>query len=214
MEFIMKDLVRACVAELGAAVDRFPWERRSAYADWLAQTYYYVRHTTRLLAAAAARFAMDEKGDALHKRFCTHLAEEHGHELLVVQDLKHLGALLSQFPEHSSTKLFYESQYYKIEHVHPIVHFGYILPLEALGPACGTTAIDRVATAHGGQCTSFLRLHSQEDVDHLRKALEMIATVTEEHRDAIGTNVKQTTYGYQAILLEITNRLAASPIAC
>ena len=34
----------------------FPWTERAAYVGWLAQTYYYVRHSTRLLAAAAARF--------------------------------------------------------------------------------------------------------------------------------------------------------------
>jgi len=33
-----------------------PWENQSFYAEWLAQTYFYVRHSTRLLCLAAARF--------------------------------------------------------------------------------------------------------------------------------------------------------------
>ena len=55
--------------DVSAATDRFPWEERAAYADWLAQTYYYVRHTTRLIASAAARFPIDERGNSLHHRF-------------------------------------------------------------------------------------------------------------------------------------------------
>jgi thiaminase len=106
----MKTLLSECVADLSAATDQFPWEERAAYADWLAQTYYYVRHTTRLIACAAARFPLDERGNSLHHRFATHMGEEKKHEQLAVHDLRQIGAAIEDLPEHASTRMFYESQ--------------------------------------------------------------------------------------------------------
>ncbi|MDP9151834.1 MAG: iron-containing redox enzyme family protein [Myxococcota bacterium] len=203
----MKTLLTECVAALSAATDRFPWEERAAYADWLAQTYYYVRHTTRLIASAAARFPIDERGNSFHHRFAAHLGEEKKHEQLAIHDLKHLGASIADLREHPSTRMFYESQYYKIEHLGPVVHFGYILPLEGVGPASGKRIIDRVAAAHGPKCVSFLRLHSDDDVEHLEKALTMVAGVTPTERALIEDNMRQTIHGYCTMLLEIQGRL-------
>ncbi len=208
----MKTLLSECVADLSAAADQFPWEERAAYADWLAQTYYYVRHTTRLIACAAARFPLDERGNSLHHRFATHLGEEKKHEQLAVHDLKQIGAAIADLPEHSSTRMFYESQYYKIEHLGPIVHFGYILPLEGIGPASGKRIVARVTAAHGAKSVSFLRLHSDEDVDHLEKALAMVASVTPTERLLVEDNMRQTTHGYCSMLAEIRQRLR-EPIA-
>jgi hypothetical protein len=38
-----------------SAGDAFPCRSRVAYGDWLAQTYHYLFHTTRLIALAASR---------------------------------------------------------------------------------------------------------------------------------------------------------------
>jgi hypothetical protein len=199
----MRALLSTCVEQVSSAIDRFPWESREAYGDWLAQTYYYVRHSTRLLAASAARFAFDPRGNALHHRFATHMGEEKKHELLASHDLKELGTSIEMLPERSSTRLFYEPQYYKIEHEHPIALFGYILPLEAVGPLCGGKIIGRVAGSHGTKCTSFLKLHAADDVEHVEKALEMVAGVPAHERAIIEQNVRQTTYAYVAMLFDI-----------
>jgi hypothetical protein len=207
----MRPLLDDCVAQLSSATDRFPWEDRRADTDWVAQTYYYVCHSTRLLAAAAARFAFDERGNSLHHRFAAHMAEEKKHELLCVHDLKQFGMSLDAFREHHSTRAFYEPQYYKIEHGAPIALFGYILPLEAIGPACGRQTIDRVVAAHGDKCVSFLKLHSEEDVDHLDKALAMIEGLPLPQRALVEENLRQTTYGYVAMLQDIRRQLDATP---
>jgi hypothetical protein len=204
----MKALLTTCVHELSAALDRFPWEQRSAYADWLAQTYYYVRHSTRLLAASAARFPFDMRGNALHHRFAAHMAEEKKHEQLAVHDLRELGTSVDDLPERSSTRAFYEPQYYKIEHEHPIALFGYILPLEAVGPLCGKRILGRIAGAHGPKCTAFLKLHTEDDVEHLDKALELVAGVGPAERLLIERNLRQTTYAYAAMLVDIRASLA------
>jgi hypothetical protein len=199
----VKALLDRCVAQLGAAVDAFPWEERAAYTDWVAQTYYYVRHSTRLLALAAARFPMDKRGNALHHRFAAHMNEEKKHEQLALHDISQLGSSIESLPERSSTRTFYEPQYYKIEHIHPVALFGYILPLEAIGPLCGKRIMPRVTTAHGGQCVAFLKLHVEEDVEHVAKALEIVAGIAAEEQAVIQQNLVQTSYSYAAMLAEI-----------
>jgi thiaminase len=196
----MKSLLDDCVTEMSRGLTAFPWEERRAYADWLAQTYYYVCHSTRLLAAAAARFPIDERGNALHHRFATHMSEEKKHELLAVHDILALDERIESFSEHPATRMFYESQYYKIEHLGPFSLFGYILPLEAIGPAQGKQIADKVTAAHGPKCASFVRLHTDEDVSHLNKALAIVGTLDSADKRRVEANMHQTTYGYVAIL--------------
>ena len=203
----MKTLLNQCVDQLNVAIDRFPWEDKRAYADWLAQTYYYVSHTTRLLAASAARFEYTERGNALHHRFATHMAEEKKHELLCIHDMKRVGAAIDDYPEHESTRAFYEPQYYKIEHQSPMALFGYMLPLEAIGPAAGTRMCDRIVAAHGEKSDSFVKVHAHEDLEHLDKALAMLETATPTERRIIEMNLRQTTYAYVAMLQDIRRHL-------
>lgn len=47
-------------------VDAFPCRSQVAYGDWLAQTYHYVFHTSRLIALAASR--CDAHHDTFHRR--------------------------------------------------------------------------------------------------------------------------------------------------
>jgi pyrroloquinoline quinone (PQQ) biosynthesis protein C len=199
----MKELLEDCVSDLSQRIDAFPWERRSAYADWLTQTYYYVRHSTRLLAAAAARLAFDEASSKLHHRFGAHIGEEAKHELLALHDLRDIGGSLDAAGERDSTRMFYEPQYYKIEHEHPVALFGYILVLEAMGPAVGEKLIARLVRAYGERCVAFIKLHAREDVDHVAKAVEMVAGLPEIQKRFVERNVRQTTRAYVGMLGEI-----------
>jgi Iron-containing redox enzyme len=202
----MKDTLNVCVGSLGHSITRFPWTDSGAYAVWLAQTYYYVRHSTRLLAASAARFSHDERGTALHSRFSTHMGEEKRHELLCVHDLKHLGAPIEKHKELHATRMFYEPQYYKVEHLTPLALFGYILPLEAIGPYYGKDLIDPLMRAHGESCVSFMKLHAGEDVEHLNKALQLMSGLSLNERSVVEENMLQTTHAYLFLLEEIRRR--------
>jgi hypothetical protein len=203
----MRSLLNECVADLTREIDRFPWTERAAYADWLAQTFYYVRHSTRLLAAAAARFAFDERANALHHRFARHMGEEKKHELLALHDIKQLGASIGSLPERHSTRLFYEPQYYKLEHQAPIVLLGYILPLEAIAAAQGQHIIEQVVPAFGDTSVSFLRVHAEEDTDHLDKALRAVHGIPDDQRLLIEENMRQSTYAYGFMLRDIRAQL-------
>lgn len=207
----MKALLQDCVDQLAPALARFPWEDRKAYADWVAQTYYYVSHSTRLLAASAARFPLDERGNALHLRFASHMGEEKKHELLCLHDLRVLGASIADYPEHHSTRAFYEGQYFKIEHQDPLALFGYILPLEAIGPSAAKVWMPRIIGAHGEKSASFIKLHAEEDVDHLDKALHMLESVSDSARRLVEINMRQTSFGYVAMLEDIRRQLDSTP---
>lgn len=206
----MKATLDACVSEMIAASQLVPWTERAAYAGWLAQTYYYVRHSTRLLAAAAARFPLDRQGDVLHVRFGAHIGEEKRHELLCLRDLQALGQSIDEHPEQVTTRLFYEPQYYKVEHQAPSVLLGYILPLEVIAPLSGAQVIDQLIRAFGNKCANFLKVHAAEDVEHVDRALALLDALPPLERDLIELNMKQTAHSYVAMLGAITRRAAES----
>ena len=198
----MQSVLNECVDQLNGGLESFPWDHAKAYADWLAQTYYYVRHSTRLLAASAARFSFDERGNMFHHRFGVHLAEEKKHELLALHDMRAVGFDLKSFSEHHVTRMFYEPQYYKVEHLSPVILFGYILPLEAMSASKGKWVLDRVTQSHGDGCAAFLKVHAEDDVEHVQKALRVLEGAPPHEIALIERNLRQTTFGYLAILAE------------
>jgi pyrroloquinoline quinone (PQQ) biosynthesis protein C len=208
----MKAQLEDCIDRLTMEIECFPWSEQDVYVDWLAQTYYYVRHSTRLLAAAAARCPYDEQGNTVHYRFAKHMDEEKKHEILALHDLKELGASIDRLPEHHSTRLFYEPQYYKIEHQNPIIIFGYIIPLEAIAVAQGQRVLEAAMHAFGNKCVSFLRVHVQDDVDHLDKALCALQNVSDDARLLIEENMQQSTYCYSLMLSDIRRQLESSTL--
>jgi pyrroloquinoline quinone (PQQ) biosynthesis protein C len=207
----MKATLEACVSEMAAAGQAFPWTNRVAYMGWLAQTYYYVRHSTRLLASAAARFPHDRVGDTMHVRFGAHIGEEKRHELLCLRDIQTLGGSLDSHPELASTRMFYEPQYYKVEHQAPSVLLGYILPLEVIAPQSGAQIVEQVTAAFGNKCARFLQVHAAEDVDHVQKALALLDALPSIERELIEQNMKQTALGYTNMLAAIVQHAAAMP---
>ncbi len=204
----MKTDLEQSMLQVRAAVRAFPWSSRTAYGDWTAQTYHYVKHSTRLLAAAAARFPIDDAGNALHHRFARHMAEEKKHELLCVHDLRALDFPLGAFPELPATKTFYASQYYTVEHEDPLALFGYILVLEVMSAREGGWIKGRIVEAHGDAAAAFVKLHSEEDGDHVEKALAALGAASEAERARVAENMHRTAYGYCAILAEVAKRSA------
>jgi predicted metal-dependent hydrolase len=155
------------------------------------------------LAAAAARFSLDSRGNAYHLRFGAHIGEECSHEQLALNDLQRLGVDANALRELSSTRMFYETQYYKIDYVDPYALYGYILMLEATGPLCGDAIATRVTSAHGPKCASFLKLHAAEDVDHVQRALAMVGELDTSTHATVLQNLHQSASAYRLMLSEI-----------
>jgi hypothetical protein len=199
----MKSLILAEFAKYDRA-RVVAWDDKATYADYLAQTYYYVCHSTRLLAAAAALFGVDR--EKLHHRFLKHAAEERSHHLLAQRDLAKLGYSLSDFPELPSTSALYETQYYRIEHVGPLAMFGYILALEGNAVTYGPMAYAAARKAHGDAPTGFLRVHAEEDPSHLDTAFAMIEPLTADEQRLVLENTRFSVAMYDAFLRGIVER--------
>jgi len=181
--------------------DKSNWTDKTFYANWLAQTYHYVLHSTRLLALGAANFPLDQ--NKFHFRFIEHLREERGHEKLALNDLEALGFELKDFPEMPALSAFYQTQYYWIERVSPLSFFGWILCLEGLAVRKGTGLYQKLDKNFGPKATGFLKIHQGEDVDHLEKAFEYLSSLTGEQADVVVANLKLSCGLYRILLEEI-----------
>lgn len=189
------------MAKLDACVDRFPWEDKNCYSLWLAQTFYFVSHSTRLLATASGRFPIGQ--DTLHYRFAKHIVEESKHERLALADINNLGKDITNLPELSQTSAFYQTQYYWIEHISPISFYGYILLLEGSAVRKGPYATERIHRTLGDKCTSFLKVHGAEDIEHLEEAFDQLEKLDPASLQLIEKNLILSCDIYCSILEEI-----------
>lgn len=198
---------KTSVASMSNAIRNYPWENERAYAEYLAQTYYYICHSTRLLAASAARFSQADQG--LHKRFLKHTDEENSHELLALRDLQKLGFNIENFPELAQTKTLYEIQYYKIEHCDPAALMGYILALETLAANDLKWLKEKVTGLYGKECAKFIQVHADEDPDHIEKALKVVDQLSANRLPAIDINIQQTALCFNDMLNACQARAAS-----
>lgn len=189
---------KASVAMMNEGIRNFPWDNKYAYAQFLAQTYYYICHSTRLLAASAARFSQADQ--SMHKRFLKHTDEENSHELLALRDLQKLGFKLQDFPEIAQTKTLYEIQYFKIEHCDPAALLGYILALETMAGEDFPWLKEKTTGLYGKECAKFIQVHADEDPDHIEKALKVIEGLDKGRLGPIDINIEQTAICYVDML--------------
>jgi thiaminase len=192
MEFIEKHQIEMDV------IRAFPFGERRAYAQFLAQTRHYVVHTTRLLGVTASRIG--EEREPLHVRFMQHAAEEKSHHRLAEHDLRKLGLDVSQFSELPVTKALYQTQYYRVEHEHPTSIFGYIFALEGLAVTHGAWIYESVVRAHGKEAATFVKLHAEDDVEHMAKTLDAVSQLPESELSAIRDNYLCTVALYRLFL--------------
>lgn len=194
----MKQYFLEQLKELGEKIAEYPYEDVKFYSAWLAQTHAYVFHSTRILTFAAAYYPAGQ--EEFRRRFCAHSNEEKGHDRLPIADLKHLKLSLADLPILPSTKSFYEIQYAKIQHLGPSTLFGWIVMLEGAAVMTGGHIFERTKKAHGEKASLFLKVHSDEDPDHLDKAFGFLGKVTPEEMTLIKENFHQSAYLYLQML--------------
>jgi hypothetical protein len=208
----MLDFFENHMAVLYSAVADFPWDSKDAYASFLAQTYYYVSHSTRLLALAAARFGVEDEG--LHQRFLKHTTEEKSHHLLAIHDLKALGKQLTDYPELPMTAALYEPQYYKVEYQDPTALFGYIMPLEMLAVRKGRWIFGCVEKAFGTKAASFVKVHAEDDEGHVTEGLEHLRQLDPSKMNRINFNFVQTDANVLKTIAANTSAHANRTVQC
>ena len=191
----------SCVEQIAAAYADFPWEEPGVYANWTAQTYYYVRHATRLLSLAAARCSVSD--EELHRVFLKGIREEQGHEALAMNDLKQLGYTPADFAELPEASTYYQSLYYAIEHDGPAALLGYFLALEGLAALKMENALRRVQAAYTDQAAGFFRIHCQLDVDHFDEGLRNLEMLDSDKLAAVEKNLTLST----ALYIRLVDRI-------
>ncbi len=174
-----------------------PWDDKNFLASWSAQTYYFTKHITRIMALCSAQCKFEHE-DA-HKFFIEHLREEWGHHRIAEKDVEKLGFDLAHFPELPSTRLLYEPQYFKASY-DPISFYGFGLMLEWLAVDVGVTIYQRIKKA--GLESNFLKVHVKEDVEHSDHAEELINKFPGEQMERIKQNCHQTFVAYDLVLKE------------
>ncbi len=191
--------------KIGKAFSDFPWEDEEAYCAWLAQTYFYVSHTTSMICLSAAKF-----GPRLPKKFeqaLHHLSEERGHDLLLINDLDQLGRTIGEFAELPDTELFYQNQYYMIQNEGPTSHLGYALLLESMCATFGPDVLRRVRKSYGANSITFLDVHVTADQDHSAEGLKVLLDLEPQDATRVIKNMKQTALLYERILGQCAEHL-------
>lgn len=196
-----REEVNKVIDEASNQILSFNWSNDSFYDNWLAQTYFFVRHSTKLLNLSACHLNHDQEN--LYARFVEHISEELFHEKLVLQDLKRRKSRIENFEELTATKNFYRSQYFLINQ-NPTSLLGYILFLEAIAITAGSKVAAITEKCHG--VSSFLRVHVEEDVDHIEKAFEAIKSLETNDSEEAFTNFLDTAKSYIQILNEINSK--------
>jgi pyrroloquinoline quinone (PQQ) biosynthesis protein C len=191
-------------------IKNFPWADKMALGDYLAQTYYYVNHSERLLAIAAGLMTEDDR--KIQRRFFHHLGEENAHDLLAKKDLENLGYKLEDFPERVETRIFWETQYYKIEHEDPCALMGYILLLEDVASEVCLWMYQEITKYHGKKCGTFLRVHGEEDPGHVGEAMKVIESLSSERQLKIFQNLYQSEVAYCQMLSAIVENCGAKTL--
>ena len=211
----LKDLIsfhEATMKETDALLKDCPWENSSFYANWCGQSYYFVAHATRILAASASRMHLDR--DPVHIRFLDHCQEEKHHEKLYEKDLKQMGRSLSEFKEHPLTSFLYQCQYYLLDYHDAIAPMGGIFYLEGVSVYSGQQILDRCLKAHGEKACTFLKVHVHDDQDHIQKAEMILGGLNPKELAVVKTSYEQFSFAYaqlmQTLLVgELTRKQAA-----
>lgn len=179
---------------------RMNWGNINFYKHWLAQSYYYTRHSTRMLAYAAGWTGPEKQN--YYRRSVQHIQEEQGHDLIALNDLKLIGGSILEHPELSVTRALWEPQFYKIQK-NPTTLLGYILALEVLALQMCQPMYEMLLKNYPAEACRFVKVHAEDDPEHVEHALAQIERCSLEEREEIIANFHQTRDMYSLFLQAI-----------
>jgi len=185
--------------DLDFTVNRFlnlKFHKPEIYEHYIAQTYYYIEHSVKLLALAIENTHNEE----FQKRSREHIKEENNHELMALRDLKALGKDLQHYPENQATKQLYMTQYNLIRNHGGEVLLGYIYFLESLAIKLAPFH-DNLKSEYNGKASVFIKVHVEEDQKHIIEARENIEG--SKMKREIFDNITTTFETYNAFLDEV-----------
>jgi len=211
MAVSIRDQYQETMQEFCARFDQLDWSDRRVYAMWLAQAYYLVRHTTRLLSLCAGYCPFEY--EATHLRLIEHTQEEKGHDNIGLADLTALGVSLKDLPELAETSSLIQLQYDQMKDLSACSFFGYILLLEGLAVMRAKELGDKVAASFGPRTARFLKVHGEDDIEHIEQALKQIETFDAEDQQFAMDNLRSSARIYHTMLDRIEQSARDLPVA-
>lgn len=174
------------------------WSDKNFYSTWLAQTYFFVKHTVGFLGLQVAKYNLATDNNLVS--ILEHFREEQGHDSLILKDMKSLNVSISEFEEYPETRSFYQPQYFLIDYQGADAHFGYSLFLEGLASKIGPELYEKLSRCHGPNAASFVKVHSLLDQDHFAEGCRELARLSPEVLKCISDNLDQTAALYEIII--------------
>jgi hypothetical protein len=169
---------------------------RGLYPAYLALGHGIIRASVPLMEVASRRarsLAGDPVAAAVADYLDGHVDEERGHDDWLLEDLAALGVdparVLVAAPP-SAVAALVGSQYYWVEHVHPVGLLGYVLLLEGYPVSAGTVDLLRRATGFPPEAFRTLLAHAELDPHHgaeLDAVLDRLP-LTPEQRTLLGVS--------------------------
>jgi len=167
---------------------------REIYPEFLILTHGIIRASVPLMETAltTARALTDDEVAVLLAAYLKHhILEERGHDDWLLADLESIGVprdqVLSRVPLPTVAALV-GSQYYWIQHVHPVGLLGYIAMFEGYPPV--RQDIERVQerSGYGAEAFRTLLLHAELDTNHGEDLNDLLDSLplTDQQRTLIG----------------------------
>jgi Iron-containing redox enzyme len=174
------------------------------YKAVLREIYHYAKEDPQIQALASVYFRGQDR--ATVKMFLKHATSEIGHDLMALEDLRHLGEDISQIPTSlplPSTIALTAFPFYQIHYHNPIGYLGYLYFLEHM-PTLAGTSYTAALTAAGvpAAAMTFLHEHMSVDVAHNNLMQEYLVRLvrTEADLSAVCYAIRVTGYLYGEML--------------
>lgn len=160
------------------------WQDKAFYSKYMKQTYGFTSRSVELLNYIANNL---DHVPLLQKRFQEHSQEENGHESLAIKDIRNLGIDPDSIQVNEETKNFIEAQF-KMAIECPESVLGWIIMLETLPITVGREITEKVSKKFGENAAIFLKLHCEEDEDHIQSAWDALELLPKESINQIKIN--------------------------
>ncbi|MBY2998407.1 iron-containing redox enzyme family protein [Rhizobium leguminosarum] len=188
---------------------------RERYCEHLIMLHGTMRASVPLMEAAMNAAERMQTGDPVAAQLAQylrkHIPEEIGHDEWVLEDLEALGIQRQSVLARPPTALIAAlvgSQYYWIQHYHPVALLGYIAVMEGYPPT--VDRIDHFAETSGlpREALRTVRKHAHLDPHHrddLDRELDFLP-LTRDHEALIGLSAMNTISAVSDALSEVADR--------
>ena len=196
MEF--EKIITKEISTLNKLMRDMPFSDISFYEVFLSQTYYFTKHSTKLLICAKDYL----KNDLIKQHFIEHAKEEAGHHILAKNDLKNLNKKnVTDFEEFEETKTLYKRIYDSTPN-EPFAVLGYAMALEFLAVEASPWILKKLPSTPEIS-DSFLKEHGELDIEHTKEALGLYNSLDDFEKQHVEKYFLQTIIDYSKFINKI-----------